>query len=181
MSITPREVDGHTRWHVSYADYDGITLLLDDQSIQQRYRDEEFGYDPDRLIDLIEAGELSALDTRGGSADSELLLMVDEALDVDEWPEIYPEPVEGGVLKLRSELVVTDWTNYTMGCHCEEGEVDGDRIELPHDDYRVRWYRNYPPDADYPPSDSPRYVVALESGADDPDPTVQQLPGREGR
>ncbi|MEZ6187247.1 MAG: hypothetical protein R3F62_19820 [Planctomycetota bacterium] len=181
------------RYVVSYGENEGITILLDDAACRARYAEAEFGYDVEDLRELMGAHELVAFGTHQGSWPATLVLAVDDSFTPGELESVHPEPLEGGLLRLTSSLVVCDWATYTMGCD-DAGEVLGERLELEPGDYHVQIWRNF--DAEDVVVRAPRDEDDEDHGEDDDDgglyyvrlwrdPTrpvveVPDLPGRDG-
>ena len=173
------ERDGALRQVVTYDDNDGITILFDEDATRRRYEDENFDYDIDVLIERMNAHELVAFGTHDGDFESVAVIAVDNDFDLEEKHENgVADTFDCGIIEIESELVVTDWSKYSFGCDVEDGDVEGDRLEVPKGRYSVSVCRNYGPD-DEIPEEGAIYLISLTS-TDKEGKAFNELPGADG-
>lgn len=172
--------DGSPIWSVEYSDAKGMTILLDDEAIHQRFDDALFAYDFDEIVELMNDHRLVAFGTHEGDPEAQLLLKVGADFTDDErQTHSAGYELDGGLLRVSSRLVVSDWAGFAHGCNDNDGRVEGAPVDVEPGDYRVTIYRQFGPEETY---EGPTvHLVCLVPVSEPEDiPIFDAIPGADG-
>jgi hypothetical protein len=179
------------RADVAYDDYDGISMLCDQEALIQRYRDHDLrGCDDphlqsvtrhpiETLLDLTNRHELVAWGTHQPN-ECRMVLASTPFSDDERARHGVRSTLEVGRLTVRGTLCITAWHAFTYGCDYLHGRLESPSIPWPAGTYTVTVHRPFAADEQASDAVTVFLVALIPIAHDTPHEPLVAVPGADG-